>query len=174
MVQAKQQGEYPADWVQIAHEIKKAAGWHCVRCGVEHDPDTRSGHCLTVHHLTGDKSDCRWFNLACLCQRCHLQIQHKVVMERIWLLEHSEWFKPFLGGWAAWYYLGLELTREQVMENLDFYADLQRRVTQGEEPCQLLAFVNFAANHSHVRLEVSDVVKVSIVAPDANVTPASE
>src|SRR4051794_10918510 len=39
---------------------------------------------LTVHHLNGDKFDCRWWNLVALCQRCHLQIQGKVQMARVW------------------------------------------------------------------------------------------
>jgi len=58
---------------------------------------------LTVHHLTGSwgnhqiaKRDCRWWNLASLCQKCHLLIQGKVRMERRWLHEHAEWFKPYV------------------------------------------------------------------------------
>ena len=30
---------------------------------------------LTVHHLNGDKSDCRHENLLVCCQACHLHIQ---------------------------------------------------------------------------------------------------
>lgn len=29
----------------------------------------------TVHHLSGDKSDCSYANLVYLCQRCHLHVQ---------------------------------------------------------------------------------------------------
>lgn len=77
---------------------------------------------LTVHHLRlGDdaKRDLRWWNLAALCQRCHLQIQGKVVMERIWPWPHSEWFKPYAAGWYASSYLGQELSREETMARLD-------------------------------------------------------
>ena len=74
---------------------------------------------LTVHHLTGDKADCRWWNLAALCQRCHLEIQAKVVMERIYVHEHSDWFKPHAAGYYAWAYLGEELTRGQAIARLD-------------------------------------------------------
>lgn len=74
---------------------------------------------LTVHHLTGDKTDLRWWNLAALCQRCHLQIQGKVQMRRIWPWPHTEWFKPYTAGWYAWSYLGEELSREQTMARLD-------------------------------------------------------
>ena len=77
---------------------------------------------LTVHHLrlgADAKRDLRWWNLAALCQRCHLQIQGKVQMERIWPWPHSEWFRPYAAGWYAFAYLGEDLTREQTMARLD-------------------------------------------------------
>jgi hypothetical protein len=73
---------------------------------------------LTVHHLTMDKGDLRWWNLASLCQRCHLQIQGKVQMARVYPWAHSEWFKPYAAGWYAWAYLGEELTREETLARL--------------------------------------------------------
>lgn len=66
---------------------------------------------LTVHHLNGVKQDCRWWNLAALCQRCHLTIQGKVVMDRVWPHEHSAWFKPYVAGFYAWHYLREDITR---------------------------------------------------------------
>lgn len=74
---------------------------------------------LTVHHLDGNKGNCRWWNLASLCQRCHLQIQGKVQMERVYPWPHSEWFKPYVAGYYAWTYLGEEITREQAIERMD-------------------------------------------------------
>jgi hypothetical protein len=77
---------------------------------------------LTVHHLRlgrDAKRDLRWWNLAALCQRCHLQIQGKVQMERIWPWPHSEWFKPYAAGWYAHCYLGEDLTRTEVEARLD-------------------------------------------------------
>ena len=74
---------------------------------------------LTVHHLNGVKHDCRWWNLAALCQRCHLRIQGRVVMDRVYPWEHSEWFKPHAAGWYAWTYLGEDLTRQQTMDRLE-------------------------------------------------------
>lgn len=74
---------------------------------------------LTVHHFSGDKSDCRWGNLGALCQRCHLLIQGKVVLEQVYPHEHSEWFKPHAAWWYAWSYLGEDLSRGEVMERLD-------------------------------------------------------
>ena len=73
---------------------------------------------LTVHHLTGEKRDLRWWNLAALCQRCHLEIQGRVRMEQIYPLEHSGWFKPYAAGYYAHVYLGEDLTREQTLDRL--------------------------------------------------------
>lgn len=98
-MQSKQIGEYPPDWQQIARSVKEAAGWRCVRCG--HPHDTPAGYMLGVHHLDGDKSNCRWWNLTALCQRCHLRIQAKVIMGRGWFLPHSEWFRPYVAGYYA-------------------------------------------------------------------------
>ena len=81
---------------------------------------------LTTHHLTGDKLDCRWWNLAALCQRCHLKIQGRVRMEQVYPHEHSEWFKPYAAGYYAAAYLDENLTREQTMERLDELLALER------------------------------------------------
>lgn len=77
---------------------------------------------LTVHHLrlgADAKRDLRWWNLAALCQRCHLTIQGKVRMERVWPWPHSDWFKPYAAGWYAWSYLGEDLTRAEVEARMD-------------------------------------------------------
>src|SRR5690242_21241546 len=89
----KSTGAYPPDWKAIATAVKDEAGWHCVRCGHPHNPE--AGYTLTVHHLDIDPSNCRWWNLAALCQRCHLSIQGRVHMDRPWVMgDHSEWFRP--------------------------------------------------------------------------------
>lgn len=82
---------------------------------------------LTVHHLDGDKANCRWWNLAALCQRCHLTIQGKVVMERVWPHEHSAWFRPYVAGYYAYRYLGEELTREETEARVDELLALEVR-----------------------------------------------
>jgi hypothetical protein len=74
---------------------------------------------LTVHHLDGDKANLAWWNLATLCQRCHLEIQAKVVMERVYPHEHSEWFKPHAAGYYAKVYLGEDVTLEEATARLD-------------------------------------------------------
>jgi len=81
---------------------------------------------LTVHHLNGDKADCRWWNLASLCQRCHLRIQRTVVMPRVFPWEHTDWFKPYAAGWYAHAYLGEDLDREQTLARLDELLALER------------------------------------------------
>lgn len=90
-------GEYTADWSAIAAKVKEEIGWRCERCGALHD--TPSGYTLTVHHLDGDKSNNARWNLAALCQRCHLHIQGKVFMPQFYMFEHSEWFKPHVEGY---------------------------------------------------------------------------
>lgn len=92
-------GEYPPNWPEIAAQVKAEAGNKCVRCNHHHD--IPAGYMLTVHHLDLNKSNCEWWNLAALCQRCHLKIQHKVIMERPWMFEHSEWFKIYAAGYYA-------------------------------------------------------------------------
>lgn len=112
----KSTGEYPPDWKAIAKAVKNSADWKCVRCGHAHEP--AAGYCLTVHHLDINPANCRWWNLAPLCQRCHLQIQAKVILERAWLLPHSEWFKPYVAGYYAFVH-GLPDDRESVEPRVD-------------------------------------------------------
>lgn len=121
---SKQKNDYPADWKDIATKVKAAASWRCVRCGHPDDPavcvraeikrgqlpcDDGCRHApdgkqrvLTVHHLDGDKSNCRWWNIPPLCQVCHLIIQAKVVMERRWMFDHSSWFLRYVAGYHAY------------------------------------------------------------------------
>ena len=82
---------------------------------------------LTVHHLDGDKQNLKWWNLAALCQVCHLIIQAKVHMIRPWaMFEHSEWFKPYVAGFYAWRYLHEDLIRGQVEERMEELLALEK------------------------------------------------
>lgn len=93
--------DYPDGWPEFARQVKDEAGWKCERCG--HPDDLESGHVLTVHHLTMNKSQPftdRWA-FAALCQRCHLKIQARVDFEQGFMFEHSEWFRPHLEGYMA-------------------------------------------------------------------------
>lgn len=127
----KGSGTYPTDWKAIAQAVKDEAGWRCVRCDHPHDPP--AGYSLTVHHLTMAKDDCRWWNIVALCQRCHLSIQHRVIMARPWVMqEHSDWFKPYAAGWYAWRYRGEELSRAEVAARLDELLALERMAVLGQ------------------------------------------
>lgn len=82
---------------------------------------------LTVHHLNERKHDLRWWNLAALCQRCHLTIQRKVTMEVAYPWDHSDWFKPHAAAWYALRYRGEHLTHTQTMTRLDELLALGQR-----------------------------------------------
>ena len=93
---------YPSDWKDIAKRVKDAAEWKCERCKKPHSVE--GAFVLTVHHLDGDKSNCADWNLAALCQRCHLAIQGRVKMDQLFMVEIldvSEWFKPHLEGYLS-------------------------------------------------------------------------
>jgi hypothetical protein len=74
---------------------------------------------LTVHHLNGVKLDCRWWNLAALCQRCHLSVQSRVIMDRPWTRPHTPWFRPYVAAYYAHERLGETLTRAETLARLD-------------------------------------------------------
>jgi hypothetical protein len=74
---------------------------------------------LTVHHLDGIKANCRWWNLVPLCQRCHLLIQRKVVLDRPWPWPHSDWFALYAAGFYALKYLDEDLSRDETKVRLD-------------------------------------------------------
>lgn len=86
---------------------------------------------LTVHHLTGQKLDCRWWNLCALCQRCHLTIQKKVNMAQVWPREHSDWFKPYAAGFYASTYLKQEISRAEAEDRLEELLALERQDDEG-------------------------------------------
>lgn len=132
--------------------VRQNAGNRCMRCGHPYQPgggewtpcDSQCVHLgplrnvtgsaeaqwriLTVHHLLHGheaKRNLCWWNLVALCQRCHLTIQGKVVMQQIWPWEHSEWFKPYAAGWYAWTYLGQNLTPQQVTDRMPALLSLE-------------------------------------------------
>lgn len=132
-------GEYIPERKELHNAVRAAAGNRCIRCGhPEGDGHERRAPCdercthprdgkmrvLTVHHLDGNKANNRWWNLLALCQACHLTIQGRVIPERPWLFEHSEWFKPYVAGFYLSYYGGAERDREWAEANLDFCLSL--------------------------------------------------
>jgi hypothetical protein len=91
--------EYTSDWPEIANRRKTEEGWKCERCGHKHEPE--SGHTLTVHHLDRDKANNAKWNLAVLCQRCHLSVQGRVSMRQMLFsnIPVSQWFQWHLDGY---------------------------------------------------------------------------
>lgn len=133
-------GHYPDDWRVLAERVKDEAGRRCIRCG--HPEGDRikgeqkilaacDGRCthptdgklrqLTVHHLDGNKSNCRWWNLLALCQFCHLSVQGRVIPERPFLWEHTAWFKPYAAGFYAWWHGQQQITRAEAEAELDHW-----------------------------------------------------
>lgn len=87
---------------------------------------------LTVHHLLHGhdaKRDLRWWNLTALCQRCHLTIQGRVLMDRVWPWEHTDWFKVHAAGFYAAAYEGRDITFEEAVERLDELLTYELQVT---------------------------------------------
>lgn len=100
---------YPDNWQMISYRARLRAGNRCVRCGhPDGDPcDQRCRHkqddrrrMLTVHHLDGDKANCKPYNMAPLCQICHLFIQSAYTPGQLTLGGgvYEEWLKPFEAG----------------------------------------------------------------------------
>jgi hypothetical protein len=115
--------EYCSDWPEVATGVKDVAGWKCIRCGHRHEPE--AGYVLTVHHMDMDPSNNKWWNLLALCQRCHLTIQAKVDVHRMWMFDHSEWIKPYLAGmYAAWNHKPDD--REYVSRNIEMLLNYGR------------------------------------------------
>mgnify|MGYP001397670851 CR=1 FL=1 len=112
---------YPVDWPAISRRIRDRSGGKCEFCGAQNyqpHPVTGSRVVLTVAHLDHDTRNNADDNLRALCQRCHLSIQAKVIMERPWMLGHSEWFKPYVAGYYA-HQRGLPDDRESVLARVD-------------------------------------------------------
>ena len=65
------------------------------RCSHPQDGKQRM---LTVHHLDLNKSNVEDWNLASLCQGCHLSVQGRVDMSRDYMLDHSSWMIPHVEG----------------------------------------------------------------------------
>ena len=121
MTRRSEGGTYPPNWHEVARQVKAEAGGCCIRCGHAHSP--ADGYTLTVHHLDMNPANCAWWNLVALCQRCHLTIQGRVVMERPWMLDHTPWFKAYVAGHYAALF-ALPGDREWVLAHVDELIDM--------------------------------------------------
>ncbi len=122
-------GEYPPEWPALSLRLKQESGWRCERCGHPDDPnvrrmlspgpwpfppgrlpcDARCTHApdgkqrmLTVHHLDGNKANLELWNLAVLCQACHLSVQARVDFYRPYFLPHTPWMARHVEGYNRW------------------------------------------------------------------------
>ena len=102
-------GDYPPRWYRISQRVKRLNGYRCERCRHPDPPDCspRGYACdhlcrhakdgkkriLTTHHLDGDKANVRLWNLASLCQVCHLVIQGRVAFYQGYALPHTPWMQ---------------------------------------------------------------------------------
>jgi hypothetical protein len=153
--------DYPPEWPLAAHHAKNEAGWRCVRCGHRHEkpfgpyvpcdalcrsdfhpesfelfPRPRR-RVLTVHHLDGQKANLAWWNLAALCQVCHLLIQGVTLNDAprfysVRWLRLEPWAVPFAAGYYANRLLAVPPVREVVL------SDLGRFLALGSIPLEAL------------------------------------
>ena len=137
----------------LADQIKAEAGGKCVRCG--HVDSRVEGYMLTVHHIDLNKSNCRWWNLVALCQRCHLSIQARVIIERSYMFPHSDWFKPYVAGYYA-HQLGLPDAREFVLPVVDVLI----KIGQGYASADSLPNSRISPSTAHVRRPAAMLVTV--------------
>lgn len=113
----------------LARWRNRLGEWTTVPLNIDADAEQQaSWRILTVHHLNGRKHDLRWWNLISVCQRCHLWLQRRVIMERVYPFEHDEYFKPHAAGWYAYAYRGENLTRAQTEARMDELLALERVV----------------------------------------------
>lgn len=120
------QGTYPPDWDEIGDRVRAEAGGICIKCGHDHDP--KAGYALTVHHFDGNKSNCEWWNLMALCQRCHLRVQGRVNPEIPYFLEHDEWAKLYIAGFYAKKYECRLIDKAEAVARRDELLTYERRV----------------------------------------------
>jgi len=70
--------DYPANWREIAHQVKEEAQWQCECCGKQcrrpGEPFRSHRLTLTVAHCNHTPMDCRPENLVALCAPCHLRM----------------------------------------------------------------------------------------------------
>jgi len=60
--------EYPEDWEKVSWVYRKNENWTCEKCGRNMRDNKKNLH---VHHINGNRSDCRYSNLKALCIDCH-------------------------------------------------------------------------------------------------------
>ena len=92
-------GRYPPEWPAVAWLVKTIADWRCERCEAPHGTIP---NVLTVHHLDEVKANLEHWNLAALCQRCHLQVQNRVSFYQLWPWPHTRWMARHVADFNEW------------------------------------------------------------------------
>lgn len=59
---------YPLNWNKISAAFRKALNYTCAVCKICCESHT---NLVDAHHINGDKSNCDYGNLQCLCKYCH-------------------------------------------------------------------------------------------------------
>jgi hypothetical protein len=121
-------GDYPPEWPAVAWLVKVISGWRCERCRRPHSGTMADGFGLTVHHLDKRKWNLEHWNLAALCQRCHLHIESHVEFCRDWLFPHSPWMAVHVADYNEW-------ARRQPCPTCRAAAGTEREVTQAAAGC---------------------------------------
>lgn len=113
-------GEYAPNWPQIAAEIKKKGNYTCERCKIVFRVSDEMvfhgrGYSLGVYHLDHNKSNNLRWNLACLCNRCHLSLESeknrltfqggKNILNQLLLFAdlREHWLVPHIKGMLQYY-----------------------------------------------------------------------
>lgn len=61
---------YPPNWKDISAAFRKERRYVCEECGVA---CSAYPQVTDAHHINGDKSNCEYSNLQCLCKFCHFK-----------------------------------------------------------------------------------------------------
>jgi len=132
MAPQKFTGDYPPNWNTIAYNVKENNHWTCERCYHKHD--SSNNFTLTVYHLDGNKANNEPWNLAALCQRCHLWVQ-QFSLEALLLIYESPgifgnnepWLKSHIAGIKEAVLFGVSPTRRETIPSSPHFNLLDQR-----------------------------------------------
>jgi len=71
--------DYPKNWKEISFRIKQQNNFTCERCKTFYGLINSSA--LHVHHFDNNKANIEDWNLACLCHKCHTEVQNYTRLE---------------------------------------------------------------------------------------------
>ena len=90
---------YAINWPEIADRVKNIHNNTCEACHHKHDP--KNGYTMTVHHIDRNTMNNEPWNLACLCQRCHLRYEKSIdLAQMLFFFFYTDgWLRPHLLGY---------------------------------------------------------------------------